>query len=78
MAAQIYGCHEEIFQSPHYPAQASALLKELMKTQAPRTRHNPFREEWEELTETFSSAKPTFLVLSDQALFVTGGRECIP
>lgn len=29
-------------------------------------------------TETFSSAKPTFLVLSDQTLSATGGRECIP
>lgn len=49
MAAKTYGCHEELFQSPHNPAEVSTLLKELTKTQAPRTRHNPFREEWEDL-----------------------------
>lgn len=78
MVAQIYKCHEELFQSPCYPAQASALLKELMKCKLPEQGITHLERNGKIFTETFSSAEQTLLVLSDQVLSVTGGSECIP
>lgn len=77
-AAQICGCPEELFKSPCYLAQASALLKELFKTQTPRTGHNIFRG----VGRAFLRLSPWLSQLSlsplTRLLSVTDGRECIP
>lgn len=50
----------------------------IFRTQSPRTRHKPFREEWECFIENFSSAEPALHVLSDQTVTVTNETKCIP
>lgn len=77
MAAHIYECHEELLQGPCYPAEVCS-PEGIFRTQAPRTRHRPFREEWESFIENFSSAEPTLHVLSDQTLPVMDERKRIP
>lgn len=63
---------------PMLPIWSLCSPERICRTQAPRTRHKPFREEWESFIETFSSAKPTLHVLSDQTLPVRDERIRIP
>lgn len=65
MAAHSHSCQEEQFQVPCYPSQVPA----------PRTSYNPLGKSGKHCSESFSSAKSAFLVLSDQAVFVAGGER---